>query len=196
MLILSDQQLITGISILVSGYSQVSCLLQAYHCLLTVDLAWFSSITHLTTLTILCHYFQERPALRLWRVCCVGITAIMLGISLESTGYAGKNLDPATQAWCLLYSSILPKHSSITPSCKRMYVAAMLGILTFSNSTRMVQLFPATIDSAWTLFRTRPSNIIKGCTVSAGHRAVRSLSQLSKVFWSFVFRLLLSLYRV
>lgn len=138
------------VSVLVSGDSQLSCSLQAYHWLLTVDLAWFSSIIHLTTLTCLRHYFQERPALKLWRICCVGITAIVLGISLESKGYAGKNLDPVMPAWCLFHASILAKDSSGTPSFNGVYVAAILDTHAFSNSTIWLQLclFPTETISA------------------------------------------------
>ena len=52
-LMLSDQQLVTGIALLASGYSQLSYGLSSYHWQLIVYLAWFSSLTHLTTLTAL-----------------------------------------------------------------------------------------------------------------------------------------------
>ena len=57
-LMLSDQQLVTGIALLASAYSQLSCGLSSYHWQLIVYLAWFSSLTHLTTMTALRQYFE------------------------------------------------------------------------------------------------------------------------------------------
>ena len=85
----SDQQVITGIAILISGYSQLRGGLAAYYWQLIVDLAWFSSITHLTTLTCLRHYFRERQGLKILRLICMAVTAGMLSCALATTGYLG-----------------------------------------------------------------------------------------------------------
>lgn len=49
----SDQQVLTGISILASGFSQLCLGISAYHWQTVVNLAWLSSMTHLITLTSL-----------------------------------------------------------------------------------------------------------------------------------------------
>lgn len=58
-LMFSDQQLVTDIGILVSGFTQLLCSLSAYHWQVIVDLAWFSSLPHLTTLTALRAFFSQ-----------------------------------------------------------------------------------------------------------------------------------------
>ncbi len=85
-LIFSDQQLVTGIALLVSGYAQLPCGLSSYHWQMIVYLAWFSSLTHLTTLTVLRQYFRENPAARLWRAVLMLLMVTLLGIALLPTG--------------------------------------------------------------------------------------------------------------
>src|SRR5450756_2077760 len=58
-LMFSDQQLVTGIGILVSGYTQLHCSLSIYHWQIIVYLAWFSSLTHMTTLTACLLYTSD-----------------------------------------------------------------------------------------------------------------------------------------
>src|ERR1700734_1263414 len=60
---LSDQQLVTGLAILITGY-YLHCKISYYHFNLVINLAWFSSTTHLATLLALKEYFKKRPALR------------------------------------------------------------------------------------------------------------------------------------
>ena len=76
-LALSDQQLLVGISILIAGFLK-HCTISVYHFSIVNDLAWFSSNTHMTTLTVLRAYFLNRPQLRDWRVCLMMITLLLL----------------------------------------------------------------------------------------------------------------------
>ena len=85
-LMYSDQQLVTGIALLVGGFSQLHCGLDAYHWQILIYLAWFSSLTHLATFTVLRQYFRDNPAIRLWRAVLMVVTAIMLGVALVPTG--------------------------------------------------------------------------------------------------------------
>ena len=87
-LMFSDQQLVTGIALLASGYSQLKCGISSYHWQILVYLAWFSSITHLTTLTLLQDYFHYNPSIRNWRVFFMLVVFVMLGASLLPTGNA------------------------------------------------------------------------------------------------------------
>ena len=70
---LSDQQLVTGLAILIAGYIN-RCSMSFYHFKTVAALAWFSSTTHLATLTLLRTYLINHPRVRDWRV------AAMLGI--------------------------------------------------------------------------------------------------------------------
>lgn len=87
-LMFSDQQLVTGIALLISGYAQLRCGLSFYHWQMIVYLAWFSSLTHLTTLTILRQYFRDNPAPRLWRAILMLVMLTMLVIALLPSGDA------------------------------------------------------------------------------------------------------------
>lgn len=75
-LLLSDYQLLFGVAILIAGFWK-HCSISVYHFSLVVDLAMFSN-THMTSLSILTCYLQERPTLRNWRVCIMVLMLIML----------------------------------------------------------------------------------------------------------------------
>ncbi|KAI4206916.1 MAG: hypothetical protein LQ346_000858 [Caloplaca aetnensis] len=98
-LVLSDYQLLFGIAILVAGLWK-HCSISAYHFSLVVDLAWFSN-THLTSLSILRCYLQERPTMRNWR--CVGVVlmAIMMLVVLTLASSPNWNSNVSCPAQCL-----------------------------------------------------------------------------------------------
>lgn len=75
---LSDQQLITGLSILVAGVSNQKTL-TGYEFSIILSLAWFSSTTHLATLDALRKFLSSQGVLRNLRVAgmlCVSILLI------------------------------------------------------------------------------------------------------------------------
>lgn len=84
----SDTQLVTSLAILISGYLQLSCGLSLYHWQTVVDLAWFSALTHLTTLTSLRHQFRTYPFMATCRILVMGIVLILLSVAFVPTGYA------------------------------------------------------------------------------------------------------------
>ena len=84
-LFFGDTQVITSVAILVSGYVQLPCGLSAYHWQTIVDLAWFSALTHLATLTSLRQYFRSRPTMAILRIIFMGMTLILLGAALLPT---------------------------------------------------------------------------------------------------------------
>ncbi len=87
-LIFSDQQVVTGIALLSSGYAQLKSGIVIYHWQILVYVAWFSSITHLATLTVLRQYFRDNHAARRWRFVLMLVTVTMLGVALLPTGDA------------------------------------------------------------------------------------------------------------
>lgn len=66
-LALSDQQLATGLAILIAAVAN-QCTLTVWEFQLAFALAWFSSTTHLATLDCLREYFLVHGAVRNWRV--------------------------------------------------------------------------------------------------------------------------------
>ena len=65
-LTLSDQQLLLGLAILVSGLIRV-CSISVYHFTIVSDLGWFASNTHIMSLTALWRYFRKNHTMRDWR---------------------------------------------------------------------------------------------------------------------------------
>jgi hypothetical protein len=74
-LTLSDQQLATGLAILVAAVAN-QCTLTVWEFQLAFSLAWFSSTTHLATLDCLREYFLDHGAVRNWRV--FGMVALLI----------------------------------------------------------------------------------------------------------------------
>ena len=198
MLALGDSQVVTGISILVSGYLQLICGLQYYHWIVVVDLAYFSSITHLTTLTCLRSYLQKRPAIRTWRLICMGITAVMLSVALGSTGYDDHHFD--WPAMCILTHDFVNLENEWDKWIFRdyaynsLYMAIMLCFLSFSYLSRVVQLFPSIQPTMRNFFRSRPSSAFRKYLVSLRNRATKSPRKSTSKFWLLAHWLLLSLY--
>ena len=83
---MSDLQILTGISILISGYIQLPCGLSCYHWQLLIYLAWFSSLTHLACLTFLRNYLYIHQGERVWRLVLMGILVVMLLVAMVPTG--------------------------------------------------------------------------------------------------------------
>lgn len=202
----SDLQIITSISLAVSGYSQLRCQLAIYDAQMIVDLVWFSSITHLATLTSLRRYFRRRPGLRLWRMICMAITAGMLSYALIFTGFE-PILSPALgsaypnilgyPAWCYLH----PRELELAVEAYSQagdtgyvlynspYIALIMTFLVVSYVTRTIRLFPVASDKIQTVFRTKPSVALKNklaclkqqvdCAKTASSRRLRKLSYKS-----------------
>lgn len=82
-----DLQLLTGISILVSGYVDVRCGFSAYHWQIVVYLAWFSSVTHLSGLTSVRHTGHAHSLERIPRTIFSTIFFVMLVTAMVPTGY-------------------------------------------------------------------------------------------------------------
>ena len=81
-----DQQLVTGLAILGSVFTQLNKGISAYHWQIVVYLAWFSSLTHLSLLTVLRSYLREHSGIRNWRLILMAITLGMLLAALIPTG--------------------------------------------------------------------------------------------------------------
>lgn len=86
---MSDLQMLTGISILISGYVQLKCGLSCFHWELLVYLAYFSNLTHQACLTFVRNYLYLRPGQRLWRLFFMSVLVLMLVVALYPTGDYG-----------------------------------------------------------------------------------------------------------
>jgi hypothetical protein len=76
---LSDQQLVTGLAILIAGYYEtLNNGLSVYHWNIVVYLAWMSSAVHIASLTLLKDVFNKRPKLRNIRVAGMLLLLVLL----------------------------------------------------------------------------------------------------------------------
>ena len=76
---MSDVQILTGISILVSAYYQLSQRkINIYNWVVATDLAWFSTLTHLACLTALRKHLITRKAERVWRLIAMALILVAL----------------------------------------------------------------------------------------------------------------------
>ena len=82
----SDQQLVTGIALLSSAYAQLGRNISAYHWQTAVYLVWFSTFSHLTTLTLLRQYFSTNSRIWKMRLVLMSLMAMLLFIALLPTG--------------------------------------------------------------------------------------------------------------
>jgi hypothetical protein len=65
---LSDQQLVTGIAVLLAGFIRIN-FISVYHWRIMVYLAWMSSNVHLITLIIMKEHLKDNKFMRGWRMC-------------------------------------------------------------------------------------------------------------------------------
>lgn len=79
-------QIVTGFSILISGYLQLRCGLSTYHWMVIVRLAWISCITQLSCLTLLRDHLRNHPIERVLRLLAVGALVALLLMGISFTG--------------------------------------------------------------------------------------------------------------
>ena len=188
-LMMSDQQIVTGIALLISGYVQLPCGLSAYHWQIIVYLAWFSSLTHLTTLTILRKYFRDNPGPRLWRTFLMLFMVTMLGIALLPTGDAlwfGDFSDgfsdgsPGIPALCffkrLIAQSSEHRFEYDRESTPSMLISMM--VLFSGYLTRLIRLSKQATAFTKLWIRTKPGRVLKGSINDSIQRAGRAKASM------------------
>ncbi|KAE8381667.1 hypothetical protein BDV26DRAFT_72326 [Aspergillus bertholletiae] len=100
LLCMSDLQIVTGLSILISGYASLSEV-AIYHWNVFVYLAWFSSLTQFCSITFLRNYLYNHSGQRLWRMMSMVIIVVMLGVAIYPTGsFERISSSPGTPAQC------------------------------------------------------------------------------------------------
>jgi hypothetical protein len=144
-----DQQLVTGFSIIIASYVQLNRGISSYHWQIVGNLAWFSTITHLITLTSLRNLIRSNNVIRWIRIVFMGILTINLMFVMGGTGYllvSPNNIPDSFPALCLYR----PQHTWIAPSHPRQpsrqryngsYIAVSYAILLFGYFSRVFALF-------------------------------------------------------
>ena len=141
-LALSDQQLVTGLAVLIAGFVS-PCSMPIYYFNIIAALGWFSSTTHLSTLAVLRVYFIEHPRLRNWRVVAMLFVFVLLIITQVST--TASTLDNSLPVSCAF----------TLDSSEGLYIITILSILVIvvflsaAYSDRIVPLYIP--DPEWSL---------------------------------------------
>ena len=147
-LALSDQQLVTGLAILIGALAS-RCKISAYEFDVVIGLAWFSSTTHLATLDVLRDYFIRNQIVRNVRL--VGML-ILMGILafgvivIDTTAYVSvQALQCAIEG---LKSSGQDPQSSI-------YTVNTLAFLIFSYAEKIGHLYDDDLEEGQQLYSNR-----------------------------------------
>jgi hypothetical protein len=206
-LMFSDQQLVTGIGILVSGYTQINCALSTYHWQIVVYLAWFSSLTHLTTLTALRTFFRDQLTLAYWRVFFMGCTIILLATALAPTGYVVE----AVTVDIFSEASISPPISCLFSTAKFndayesifsyglepfnwLFILVSLLFLLVSYVSRVISLFASTADKAQFMLITWPGYKLKKAILITIRNSKTCDNITTRVLWTSLSFILMTIY--
>lgn len=166
-LILSDAQLVTGLAILISGYSQLNCGITAYHWQIMVFIAWFSSFTYLSSMTFLIGYFQTNNSMRMIRICFMFILASLLITALLPTGSdnwldltgAGGDFYPSLSALCYFKQLTKDSYSHGGPRIWSMVFSVLVVSISYIHSG--IRLFDPTSELTRKYLRAWPGHHIK-----------------------------------
>lgn len=192
-LIVSDLQLLSGLSLLISGFTQLPCGLSAYHWQKLVYLVWFASITHLACLTLLCRYFTKHSFKRLWRLIAMGTLIVLLVVAMLPTSqfhfhrpdYRNQRPLPSDPAIC--YYSQGPwktKEGHDGAEISRQYMVLSAALLGGGMLIRFIRLHqtPTRYLGAVREFCSRKSRNALRITYKYS-RGDELISRLKRAFW-------------
>ena len=189
LLMFSDMQLITGMAILLCGYTQLATGLDSYHWEVVVCLAWFSSLTHLATLSSLRDHFRDRPFMALCRAGLMGVVLILLAVSFASTGYISPYDQRLWPAKCLFSSASMREENfrlsgeHEKPKYNTPLIMLSVTFLVLSYLTRVVSIFNPTAGIAKKWLKTIPRDWIRRGYISRARKAAQELRTGTKLFW-------------
>ncbi|GME64774.1 hypothetical protein GTA08_BOTSDO05810 [Neofusicoccum parvum] len=144
-LAMSDQQLVTGIAVLVTIYTK-ACEISIYSFQMAAALAWFSSTTHLATLTILTTYFDNHRVARNFRALVMIAMMVMLAAAqIISSSESVQHSSTDNYFGCALKKSfkLSPKDGY-----EAINLSLIIAWLIASYSSRMISLYSPHRDSA------------------------------------------------
>lgn len=158
LLALSDGHLLTGLAILIAGFSQ-ACTITIYHYHCVVYLAWTSSSVHLVTLTISRFYLRNNKPVLIARLFFITVLFILLFIALCLTASTKwpTSIDAAytfdANAVCTWKDGNLDKWRGDT-------IFALL-ILSLGYIFRLCKVFATSSNFCRLWLRTKPEDALK-----------------------------------
>jgi hypothetical protein len=186
---MSDTQIVTGLSILASGFSQINCGFSIFHLHMVVFLAWFSSVTHLTTLTFLRRHIHDNHGIRTLRLILMMLLVVTLAVALAPTGgacglqNAGQynytlttvSNSPNSSNWYSTPEAVFPgspakccflemhDYATFIGSDNTYFISMITSevVLISSSFTRVMKLFRGSSDFAKRWLRHKPAQMCK-----------------------------------
>ena len=159
-LIFSDQQAVTGIALLASGYIQLSQGIITYDWRMIVRLSWYSSLTHLTTLTMLRQHFRNNRGARIGRAIIMSVMAILLVLALLPSGDAlSSPAEPALCAFNRLMARDPQNRYEFEPLYNGPAMIISITILFSGYLTRFVRLSESGSNSVRKWIRIKPGHV-------------------------------------
>lgn len=200
-LMFSDQQAVTGIALLASGYAQLNSGLDSYHWQILVYLAWHSSLTHLTTLTVLRQYFRDNHHARSWRVMVMLITVSLLGGALLPTGderwffnylwYRGYSiiLPATTPAICFFRDRGSPAYIESDSDVNIPMASMMISIIVLASGflTRVIKLSEHATMFSRIWLEHKPSKVLRRARDLAVQQSERQVLLPQKMAWTMIY---------
>ncbi|OAG01367.1 uncharacterized protein CC84DRAFT_1220884 [Paraphaeosphaeria sporulosa] len=176
-LILSDTQLVTGLAILIAGYSQLSCGIASYHWQILVYVAWFSSFTFLSAMAFLEGFFLANNSLRLIRVffmCIMGTLQIAALLPTGSRNWldAAREAGPlyvGLSAECFYQQLPMASYSRGGPRMWSMVFSVLVVGVSYIHTG--IRLFDPTAKFSRKHFRAIPGSYVKSFLQFLEHRA-------------------------
>jgi len=144
--------MITGIALMVSAITQLRCGISVYHWQITIYLVWFSSFTHLATLTILRGYLHENLPLRWCRLFFMTALIGLLTAALVPTRHGDwlpndQSAMNGMPALCMFdYPQSRPESASLTT------MLFSILVLSISYTTRAIKLFKWSSEASRSFF--------------------------------------------
>jgi hypothetical protein len=186
----SDQQIVTGISIVVGGLSQLQWGISSYHWQAVVNLAWFSTVTHLITLTVLRDQKPSDVHLKSLRAAGMGVLMVLLLCAMGPVGYLTNGEIPeAFPAWCLYHPSLTwddLNGTRLQKTYNSIYICLANGLIVFSFATRVVLLFSERTSIDHMIFGSRSDEPWTYLEEYMNRRKVLRLFYKSKVLKSLI----------
>ena len=178
----SDLQAITGIAILLAGYLQLPNGIQVYHWQVLTNLAWFSSVTHIATLTSLRVYFKKRPKLAYCRITAMGINLMLLGVASGPANYQSDTTRfYAFPAKCLYQQ--LHGRSEYMPELNYLTLAVFLVFLVTSYTIRVIRISVTCSRVTHELLRVKLGNWMKRNHSKAANCQAMSQDAAQRKLW-------------
>ena len=182
-LALSDQQLVTGLAVLIAGYIS-PCSMSMYHFNIIAALGWFSSTVHLSTLSVLRVYLIEHPRLRDWRVVAMLLVLVLLIVAQLVPGPFMLQQGASMNTGLPSIDNSLPVRCAFTHGLNILGMGpvttvAVITFLVVTYSNRIIRLY--VLDPEWSmqewftdavlrLFRRSPWRSIRKIVIESSNK--------------------------